>query len=134
MTTKIVETILQYYPETQAIYLFGTYGTADERAESDVDIALLLPPRGREGNLQLAGSDCRFRLQELLDKEVDLLSLRMLSTVFQKEVVMNGRLIYCGDRYAVDEFEMLTLSSYQKLNEERAAILAAIQKTGTILP
>ncbi len=133
MTTKIIETILKYYPETQAVYLFGTYGTADERADSDVDIALLLSHGSPEGNLQLAGSRCRFKLEEILEKELDLLSLRKLSTVFQKEVVMNGRLIYCGNRYAVDEFEMLTLSSYQKLNEERAGILAVIQKTRKIL-
>ena len=40
----IVRTILGYYPSTQAIYLFGTYGMADEWPESDVDIAVLLPP------------------------------------------------------------------------------------------
>jgi len=101
--------------------------------DSDVDFALLLPHRSRNGNLELAGSDCRNELEQLLKKDVDLLNLRKLSTVFQKEVVFNGRLIYCGNRYAVDEFEMLTLSYDQKLNEERAGILAEIQKTGKIL-
>ncbi len=133
MVRKIVETILEYYPATQAIYLFGTYGTADERADSDVDIALLLPHDDCKGNPQFAGSDCQFRLEDILEREVELLSLRKLSTVFQKEVVMNGRLIYCGNRHAVDEFEMLTLSFYQKLNEERADILRAIRETGKIL-
>ena len=133
MTVKIVETILKYYPETQAVCLFGTYGTFAERPESDVDIALLLPHNSRIGNLQLAKSDCRFELEELLEKEVDLLNVRKLSTVFQKEVVMNGSLIYSRTRHVVDEFEMLTLSYYQKLNEERAEILEEIQKTRKIL-
>lgn len=133
MVRKIVGTVLDYYPATQAIYLFGTYGTVDERADSDVDIALLLPHDDRKGNPQFAGSDCRFRLEDILEREVELLSLRKLSTVFQKEVVMSGRLIYCGNRHAVDEFEMLTLSFYQKLNEERADILRAIRETGKIL-
>ncbi len=133
MKQQITETVLKHFPEVQAVYLFGTYGTGDQRPESDADIALLLPHSSRIGNLQLARSDCRFDLEELLEKEVDLLNLRELSTVFQKEVVMNGRLIYCRNRYAVDEFEMLTLSFYQKLNEERAGILVAIQKTGKIL-
>ncbi len=133
MKQQITEIILKYYPEVQAVYLFGTYGTVNERHESDVDIALLLPHNSRIGNLQLAKSDCRFELEELLEKEVDLLNVRKLSTVFQKEVVMNGDLIYSRNRHVVDEFEMLTLSYYQKLNEERAGILEEIRKTGKIL-
>lgn len=39
----IVKTVLRYYPDAQAIYLFGTYLTPDEHKDSDVDIALLLP-------------------------------------------------------------------------------------------
>ncbi len=37
------------------------------------------------------------------------------------------------ERYAVDEFEVLTMPSCQKLNEERAEILVLIGKTGSIL-
>ncbi|MDZ7620723.1 MAG: nucleotidyltransferase domain-containing protein, partial [Patescibacteria group bacterium] len=48
---------------------------------------------------------------------------RRVSTVLQKEVVMAERRIFCLDRYAAEEFEMLVLSFCQKLNEERAGIL-----------
>ncbi|PKM99247.1 MAG: hypothetical protein CVU78_07300 [Elusimicrobia bacterium HGW-Elusimicrobia-2] len=37
----IVKTVLSHYPDIQAIYLFGSYGTGDEWPDSDVDIALL---------------------------------------------------------------------------------------------
>ena len=40
-TDQIVDIILQHYPATQAIYLFGSYGTADELPNSDVDLAIL---------------------------------------------------------------------------------------------
>ena len=40
----IVRIVLEHYPEAQATYLFGTYGTVDEWPDSDVDIAVLLPP------------------------------------------------------------------------------------------
>ena len=53
-----------------------------------------------------------------------------MSTVFQKEIIADGRLIYCADRYAVDEFEMLVLSYYQKLNEERREIVDSFIETG----
>ena len=74
-------------------------------------------------------SDLHRELSVLLGRDVDLLNARQVSTVFQKAIIY-GDLIFCGDRYAVDEFEMLTLSYYQKLNEERAEILEAFRQSG----
>lgn len=119
----ITQAVLAHYPNVQGIYLFGSSMTEDEWPDSDVDLALLLPPLEAKLERRLAGSDCAFELARTLGKEIDLLNARMVSTVFQKEIVTKGRLLYCGDRYAVDEFEMLTLSYYQKLNEERAEII-----------
>ena len=61
---------------------------------------------------------------------MDLIDLRQMSTVFQKEIIMADRRIYCRDEYAVDEFEMLTLSFYQKLNQERSEVLAEGLRSG----
>jgi uncharacterized protein len=54
----------------------------------------------------------------------------LVSTVLQKEIIDHGRLIYAADPYIVDEFEMLFISYYQKLNEERQEILQAFYPTG----
>jgi len=62
-------------------------------------------------------------LESLLSRDVDLINLRRVPTVLRKEVIAADRRIYSGDEYAADEFEMLTLSLYQKLNEERAGIV-----------
>jgi predicted nucleotidyltransferase len=44
MSTKnITEILLSFYPDIQGIYFFGSYGTNNLQAESDIDIALLLP-------------------------------------------------------------------------------------------
>ena len=126
----IVRTILEHYPTTQAIYLFGTHGTADEWPDSDVDIALLLPPKEAHQRPQLMLTPCHYALADALGKPVDLLNARQVSTVFQKEIVKSGRKLYCADDNAVAEFEMLTLSYYQKLNQERKAILKAFHETG----
>ena len=129
----IVDTVLSHYPDVQAIYLFGSYGTEGEWPNSDVDIALLLSPERAKSEKHLILSPCRFDLEKALDRDVDLLNARQVSTVFQKEIIY-GRLVYCLDRYAVDEFEMLTLSYYQKLNEERREILEAFFRTGRAYP
>jgi len=85
---EITSTILAAYPQTQAVYLFGSFDTEEESPVSDVDIAILLPhaEAGQVGSLSM--SDLRFH------------------------------------------FEMLTLSFYQKLNEERRDILEQFYQTG----
>ena len=40
---NITAPILAAHPDTQAIYLYGTWGTEYQRPDSDVDIAVLLP-------------------------------------------------------------------------------------------
>lgn len=134
MTERIIQTILSYYPQTQAIYLFGSYGTDQEWLDSDVDIALLLPPATAKeaGNLSL--SPLHLALAAVLGKNVDVINLRQASTVFQKEIIMAERRIFWANPYAADEFEMLTLSYYQKLNEERREILAEFARTGRAYP
>lgn len=50
--------------------------------------------------------------------------------VLRKEIVIYGRRIHTADQYATEEFEMLTLSFYLKLNEERAEIIAEGLRSG----
>ena len=126
----VIQTVLEHFPTVQAIYLFGSYGTEQEWPESDADIAVLLPIEESKDAGSLAMSNLRFALESVLKKEVDLINLRHVSTVLQKEVVAADRRIYEGDRYAAEEFEMLTLSHYQKLNEERAGIVASALADG----
>ena len=61
---------------------------------------------------------------------MDLIDLRQVPTVFRKEIIAADRRIYCGNQYAADEFEMLTLSFYQKLNQERREVLAEGLRSG----
>jgi uncharacterized protein len=126
----IINIILHHYPGVQGIYLFGSFGTEHEWPNSDIDIALLLPPTQAKLENNLPLSQCRFDLEEALHKGIDLLNLRQVTTVFQQEIINSGRLIYVSDQYGVDEFEMLVWSFYQKLNEERQAILESFLKTG----
>lgn len=126
----IVRIILEHYPTAQAIYLFGTYGTPDEWPDSDVDIAVLLPHEQARRQPRLMLTPCHYALADALERSVDLLNAREVSTVFQKEIIESGRPLYCADDEALAAFEMLTLSHYQKLNEERKEIIEAFEETG----
>jgi predicted nucleotidyltransferase len=129
-TNEIIRTIVDAYPATQAIYLFGSYGTEYENQTSDVDIALLLPHDMAKQVGSLALSKLRVDLEGLVRRDVDLINLRLVSTVFQKEIIAAERRVYCADEAAAAEFEMLVLSFYQKLNEERREILEAFFESG----
>ena len=128
-TAAIIPIVLMHYKAAQAIYLFGSYGTGHAWPDSDLDIALLLIPEQAKTEPNLLLSQCRFDLEEAMSQEVDLLNVRQVSTVFQKEII-GGVRIYCADPYAADEFEMLVISYYQKLTYERRAIMDAFYKTG----
>ena len=130
ITEEIIALIRSSFPDMQAIYLYGSWGTENEFPNSDVDIALLLPEEGEKNNRALKISKLGVKLGDLLKKDVDLVDLREVSsTVLQKEVIAAERRIYCGDQYRADEFEMLTISYYQKLNEERKEIVNEFLKT-----
>ena len=129
-SSLIIRPILQHFPNAQAIYLFGSHGTEYEMPESDVDIALLLPHAEAKQAGSLAMHDLHFALEELLGREVDLINLRQVNTVFQIEIIYAERRIFTADLYAAEEFEMLALSFYQKLNEERAGIISDAMSGG----
>ncbi len=92
----ITRLVLVHFPDVQAIYLFGSYGTDDAGGESDVDIALLLPPEDSKRVGWLEMSALRTALESALQRDVDLINLRRVSTVLQKEVVAADCRIYEG--------------------------------------
>lgn len=130
MTPIIIRRVREALPQVQAIYRYGSTASGTAGLESDVDVGLLLAPGG-----DAAGVDLKlFRLGGALGAElgrpVDLVDLRRASTVLCKEVLAMGSRIDAGDERAADEFEMLTLSYYQRLNRERCEILESFWETG----
>ena len=95
-----------------------------------MDIAVLVSPDEAKREAHLAISDARVALERVLGKDVDVVNLRQVSTVFQKEIIVADRRIYCASGYAAEEFEMVVLSLCQKLNEERAEVLAEGLRSG----
>lgn len=117
-------------PAVEAVYLFGSFASGDETPESDVDIALLLTIAESKALGNLYGSDLHRALEGQFMRDIDLVNLRQVSTVLQMQVISKGQLIFEGDLYTRQTFEMYTLSFYQKLNEERAEILESLYETG----
>ncbi|MDR4516967.1 MAG: nucleotidyltransferase domain-containing protein [Nitrosomonas sp.] len=126
----ILQSILNFYPDIQGVYLFGSYDTGNERPDSDIDLALLLPFHSAVRSKDLPLSPCRVDLETKLGRNVDLINLRMTNTVLQNKILNAGRLIFVHKPEAIREFEMRVLSDYQKLNEERKDILEDFHRSG----
>lgn len=125
---RAIRMLRKAVPDVVVVYRFGSTIRGEERADSDVDLAVLaaapLDP------LQ------RFALQEELAvglrRNVDLVDLRRASTVMAMQVVSTGKPICVVDRIERDRFEDYVFAAYARLNEERRAILQQVLRDGTI--
>lgn len=127
---QICEVVRRNYPNTQAVYLFGSHAAGEAWPGSDVDLALLLPfPQAKREGL-LAMSDCAAELSQAVHAEVDLVNLREVPTILQTEIIHKGRKLGVGDALATERFEVQVLKNFQKLSEERAEIIAQGLQTG----
>ena len=105
------------------IYLFGSYAKGKERPDSDLDLAFLSSKEIDDYQRFLTAQ----KLASKLNIEVDLIDLKKASTVFKAQIIQ-GKLLYAEDEKQKQEFEMLTLKKYARLNEERKEIIDKIER------
>lgn len=110
------------------IYLFGSFAADQMTTDSDMDLAFLSDQEYGDYEVFVLAQ----KLADTAGRDVDLIQLRKASTVFQAQIVSTGKVLYCADEKVKDQYEMLALKKYAKLNEERKPILDRIKKEGTI--
>lgn len=116
---QIIDLLKSKIPKLVGIYIFGSYADNTATRESDIDIAFL--------SFERITAVEKWKIQEelasILDKDIDLVDLKDATVILRAEVVEKGKLIFSGNKYQVDYFEMTTYSMYADLNESRAEIL-----------
>ena len=129
MEQSIITHILQAFPTTQAIYLFGSFGTPGERPDSDIDIAVVLPfDLAKTAGAGLHELSIDLMIQT--GRAIDLVNLRAVDTILQFAVISTGRRIAAPQRTESDLFELVIMKTYQHFNRERADIVAHGRQTG----
>ncbi|WP_088188419.1 nucleotidyltransferase domain-containing protein [Desulfosporosinus sp. FKA] len=126
-----IETIIHTLRKSVApwlIILFGSYAKGRARGDSDIDIAYLTDQVVNEYQSFCIAQD----LADLLGKSCDCINLKLVSTVFQVQVVGFGKVLYCQDETRRKYYFLRTYKEYALLNEERALILKKIKERGTI--
>ena len=115
----IAEYLKDQIPGLIAIYIFGSMADNSATPGSDIDIAFL--------TFQKISAVEKWKIQEelasKLNQDVDLIDLKDATTILRTEVIEKGKLIFSGDSYQVNHFEMITYSMYADLNESRQDIL-----------
>ncbi len=125
---RLLERIKSELPDLVAVYRFGSWGTPNERPDSDVDLAVLsLSPLPAVERWELAQ-----RLAAIGGRDVDLVDLRGASTVLAAQVVSSGERLYCAHSDLCEEFEDRAYAAYARLNEERRPILQDIHAKGSV--
>ena len=122
-----ISSIRTAFPNTLAIYLFGSRANGTANSDSDLDLAVLVA--GYAEPLQLW--DISNNLAEIAGCDVDLLDMRAASTVMQYQILQTGRRLW-ANKLEADLFECFVLSEKLYLDQARAGLLDDIQKRGTV--
>jgi len=120
----LVELIRRVIPDTQAIYAYGSHIRGGVHPASDLDLALLCPRQRQISQLELVQLQGDLAALAGFSVELSILSLDT-QVVHCKEVVAHGRPLFVLDPRIVNDFEMRVLSSYARLCEDRAPVVAA---------
>jgi predicted nucleotidyltransferase len=112
---------LQNYPQVLFAYLFGSQATGKVTPISDVDIAVYIDEHLNSSEqfklqLHLVGVLC----QALQRNDVEVAVLNDTDVVLRYQVLKNGRIIFCRDKAAKNEFFVRTISEYLDAEPMRA--------------
>lgn len=131
LSEAAVEIIISFLKERlnpYLIILFGSAARGEMHADSDVDIAFL-------SDMVCDETELFFIAQELavkLNRDVHLINLNAVSSVLQAQVINKGEIIFEQEKLRRQEFFVLVMKKYARLNEERAPILERIKERGSI--
>lgn len=123
MEEKIKEILLNEI-ECEAIVLFGSYARGTQNSESDIDIAVKSKNKIDKKRLY----EISIKLEDKLNKDIDLINLDEIGDTFRYEILVNGKTLYCEDKF---KFELYKLDMYREfldLNESRQTIINNIKK------
>lgn len=120
------DAVLAAIPEVWAIYVYGSFARGEDWPDSDLDIAVLLPPEQRIPDvLELIGE-----ISKRAHRDVDLVDLRHAGDVLRHEVLESGRTLFESDSDKVLAWEASAMTRYVHYREEVREILEDFRRTG----
>lgn len=111
--------LLDALPDAWAIYVYGSFARGDEWPDSDLDLAVLLPP-GRQipDKLELMG-----RISRQAHRDIDLVNLRDAGLDLTRELLRDGRPLAMQREAQTLAWEAERMTDYAEFNPRRAQII-----------
>ena len=123
----LINQIKSSLPNVLAIYVFGSQITGHANENSDLDLAVLIDGHVETFDLW----DLASQLSEIAGCDVDLLNMRLASTVMQYQILQTGRTLWVKQPDA-GIFESFILSEKINLDVLRKELLEDIDQRGSI--
>lgn len=105
--------VLSRYPEVVIAYLFGSFAKGEVKPLSDIDVAYLLDLQPGDDHLDKDLEIQVALMRALGTEEVDCYLLNTAPLPFQYEVIRTGKLIYCRDPSAKEQYENKVKQAYE---------------------
>ncbi|MCM3128626.1 nucleotidyltransferase domain-containing protein [Paenibacillus provencensis] len=110
------------------IILFGSFATGTIHDESDIDLAYFSDKQLSSYERFLLASE----LAAIANREVDLVDIQQVDTVFTMQIFEQGTPIYIHNDNEFTRQKMRAYSMYATLSEQRAGIIDAIKERGSV--
>ena len=110
------------------IILFGSFAKDMTHDESDIDLAYFSDKQLSSYERFMLASE----LAAIAGREVDLVDIKQIDTVFTMQIFEQGNPIYIHDEKELTRQKMRAYSMYATLSEQRAAIIDAIKERGSV--
>lgn len=110
------------------IILFGSFAKGATHDESDIDLAFFSDKQLSSYERFMLASE----LAAIAGREVDLVDIKQIDTVFTMQIFEKGSPIYIHDENEFTRQKMRAYSMYATLSEQRAAIIDAIKERESV--
>ena len=124
---QLIETI-QNKIDPDFIILFGSFAKGTSRLDSDIDLAYFSKKQLSSYERFLLANE----LAEITGREVDLIDLKQIDTVFTMQIFSQGQPIYIQDENEYTRQKMRAYSMYATLCEQRATVIKSIKDRGSV--
>ncbi|MBI4746675.1 MAG: nucleotidyltransferase domain-containing protein, partial [Deltaproteobacteria bacterium] len=98
-------------PEVTALYIFGSFDTPFERADSDIDVAVLVS-RENKNELEVLKSEYYNASPRFSMRTVDIVILNTAATYLKHRILKTGRVMIDKNPSQRKEFAAMVLQEY----------------------
>jgi len=130
--------IVKYFsskPEVAAVYLYGSYARGDAKADSDIDLAVLVTDKRKYKGFGIPQVVFANDLNQITGQKVEVQDLAVCPVDFARRVLAEGQLLITNNEKARINFEEKIIRIYFDLKpslDEYFKELAEITKKGEL--